>query len=50
MQISVKYLYIYDVISRLLEPPSVDYQGSDVQLPFVNFSIEILNEFKEDSS
>ena len=50
MQISVKYAYIYDVISCLFEPPWVDDQGSDVQVPFVKFSIEILNELKEDSS
>jgi len=50
MKISVKYAYIYDVISHLFEPPWVDDQGSDVQLPSVNFSTEILNELNEESS
>ena len=50
MKILVKYAYICDVISRLFEPLWIDDHGSDVQLPFVNFSTKILNEFKEDNS
>lgn len=50
MQILVKYAYIYDVISCFFNPSWIDDQGSGVQLPSVNFSIEILNEFKEDNS
>ena len=45
---------IYSIVNvenlRLYEPPLVDDQGSDIQLPFIEvFSPEFMDELKEDS-
>ena len=48
------YMQMYSVVNveklRLYEPPFIDDQGSDVQLPSIeDFSPEFLDELKEDT-
>ena len=50
MQISVMYACIHVGNLRLFEPPLIDDQGNDVQLPSIeDFSLEFMDELKEDT-
>ena len=49
---SYMQLYSFDNVEnlRFYEPPLIDDQGSDIQLPSIEyFSLEFLDELKEDS-